>query len=192
MSDEIQIKTSMAPPETVTLVPKHIPLPGELLQMKARGLGVETIAKEIRQSIRTTKQLLNQAQRHASLQAARDIILRDMLPQIVDNLSAGLDRENANKRDLEVAEYSLKLAERIGLTDMSKLVSAGETKTETLEEFILRRTTKSSTSTDSGEPVVVATSSIDLSSGVTSVDACLDAEVFYTGSEECSPPPESP
>lgn len=192
MSDEIQIKTSMGPTETVTLVPKHIPLPGELLQMKARGLGVETIAREIRQSIQTTKQLLNQAQRHAAVQAARDIILRDMLPQIVDNLSAGLDRANANKRDLEVAEYSLKLAERIGLTDMSKLTPGNETKTETLEEFILRRTTKSSTSTDSGEPVVVASTSVDLSSGNAAVDASLDAEVFYTSCEPELPNLESP
>lgn len=181
--------------ETLTLRPKHIPLPGQLLQMKAQGLGVEAIAQEIRQSIRTTRELLTQAQRSATVRAARDILIRDLVPKIVDNIAAGLDRENASKKDLEVADFSLKLAERMGITDLSHAVAGETTKTESFEEFMYRRTVKHETTQPSGSSdsdiTVVATSpSVNVSSRNAANDALIDAEVVYTGSEPTVPTPD--
>jgi hypothetical protein len=190
---ELTIKES--PAESLTLTPKHIPLPGQLLQMKAQGLGVEAIAQEIRQSIRTTRELLSQAQRSATVRAARDILIRDLIPQIVDNIAAGLDRENATRKDLEVADFSLKLAERIGITDMSGLAASETTKTETFEEFMWKRTVKHespATTEGPGHGAVVASASVDLSTRNPASDACIDAEIVEPRGLPALPDSNSP
>jgi hypothetical protein len=174
---EIEIKTD---PVSNVLIAQHIPAPSTLLEMRARGLGVETIADEIGQSVRTTRVLLTNAQRSSIIQAARDILTRDLVPKIVDNISAGLDRDNVTKRDLEVAEYSLKLAERLGITDISVGPSDhGGEKVETLEEYIVRRrikheSTHPSRSTDANDAIVVTATRVDVSHGEPSIHAAPD------------------
>jgi hypothetical protein len=174
--------------ESLTLTPKHIPSPGHLLELRARGLGVVQIAEQINQSVRTTKELLTLAQRSATLRAAKDIMIRDLIPKIVDNIAAGLDRENANKRDLDVAAFSLNLADRIGLTDLKDAGSGATTKVETYEEFMFRRTVKHESTepapTDSGEPLVVTATRVDLQDGNASNDASIDAEILSASSDE--------
>jgi hypothetical protein len=176
MSD-IEIKTVASPVET-TLVPAYIPSAGQLIEMRARGLGVEEIAAQIRQSVTTTRAILTAAERSHTMQAARDIIVRDLVPLIVDNISAGLNRSAASKRDLEVATFSLTLADRIGLTNLAHSPVEG-TKTETMEEFILRRTTKhesTGTPEGSGYGPVSPAPIIDISPREPADDASLDAE----------------
>jgi orotate phosphoribosyltransferase-like protein len=188
MSD-IEIKTAASPVEN-TLVPAHIPSAGQLIEMRARGLGVEEIATQIRQSVTTTRAILTAAERSHTMQAARDIIVRDLVPLIVDNISAGLHRGAASKRDLEVATFSLNLADRIGLTNLSVAPAETSTKTETLEEFILRRTTKhesTAAAKGSGNGSVVTTTSVNLPDGNAPDNACIDAEVIRDDAQAALP-----
>jgi hypothetical protein len=192
MSD-IEIKT-VASPVSTELVPAHIPSAGQLIEMRARGLGVNEIAAQIRQSVTTTRAILTAAERSHTMQAARDILIRDLVPLIVDNISAGLNRAEASKRDLEVATFSLNLADRIGLTDLSNLPAPGA-KTETLEEFIFKRTTKhesTGTPEGSGHGPVSTSPVIDLPQGNAADDACIDAEVVRDDAQEPLPDPDAP
>jgi hypothetical protein len=184
-----ELTITESPSESLTLTPKHIPSAGQLLELRARGLGIVQIAEQINQSVRTTKELLTQAQRSATLRAAKDILIRDLIPKIVDNIAAGLDREHANKRDLDVATFSLNLADRIGLTDLKDAGSGATTKVETYEEFMFRRTVKheSTEPAPSGsvtEPVVVTATRVDLQDGNAPDDASIDAEILSASSDE--------
>jgi hypothetical protein len=180
-----EIEVNETPAESLTLIPKHLPSAGQLLELKARGLGVAAIAEQINQSVRTTKELLTQAQRSATIRAAKDILIRDLVPRIVDNLAVGLD-PRANKRDLDAATFALNLADRIGLTDLKEAV-AEHTRTETFEEFMFKRTVKHEVTQSSAadqrradEPVATATR-VDLSHGEPAVNAAIDAEVIESG-----------
>jgi hypothetical protein len=193
MSD-IEIKTAASPVST-ELVPTTIPSAGQLIEMRARGLGVEAIAQQIRQSVVTTRAILTAAERSHTMQAARDILIRDLVPLIVDNISAGLNRADASKRDLEVATFSLNLADRIGLTNLSNLPMDGSAKTETLEEFIFKRTVKhespAAPPADEREPIVVTATRIDLPHREPADDASADAEGSGADGAIEAPGPES-
>ena len=126
-------------PTEATLIAEHVPTPGTVLMLQAQGRGVAAIAEEIGQSVDTTRKILSEARRRAMVAAGRDIIARDLIPRVIDGMERALAADSSDT-DIKRGDFALKLADRIGLTDLAiNFADNGTEKVETLEEWRVRR-----------------------------------------------------